>query len=235
MTATNTTSNATIAILGGTGPQGQGLALRFARAGVPVALGSRDGERAKAIAVELNNKLKDHPEACPIAGVDNRAAVRLAARVVMLAVPYSGHDDTLQGIKAELAGKILVDLVVPLAPGNPRAVAMPKEGSATESAQALLGPDVKVVGALHNVSAHTLNALHESVNCDVLACGDDVEATDEVIDLVKLLGVNAYNCGPALNARCIEAITPILIRLNISKKVLFSHAGIRIWAPGTSP
>ena len=233
MNTTDTTSDATIAILGGTGPQGQGLALRFARAGVPVALGSRDVERAKAIAAELNDKLRPYPESHPITGVDNHTAVALAPRVVMLAVPYSGHEDTLQSIKAALAGKILVDLVVPLAPGNPRAVAMPKEGSATESAQALLGKDVKVVGALHNVSAHTLNALHEAINCDILACGDDVEATDEVVDLVKRLGVNTYNCGPALNARCIEAITPILIRLNISKKVPFSHAGIRIWAPGT--
>jgi hypothetical protein len=89
-----------------------------------------------------------------------------------------------------------------------------------------------VVGALHNVSAHTLNALEEHINCDILACGDDVEATDAVVELVKKLGVDAYNCGPASSARCIEAITPILIRLNISKKVPFSHAGVRIWAPG---
>lgn len=228
-----TISDAPIAILGGTGPQGQGLALRFARAGVPVFLGSRDGERAKSIAAELNEKLSPFPGACPIQGADNGAAVAAVPRVVMLAVPYAGHDDTIQSIKGALAGKILVDLVVPLAQGNPRAVAMPKEGSATEAAQALLGSDVKVVGALHNVSAHTLNALEEPINCDILACGDDVEATDEVVELVKRLGVSAYNCGPALNARCIEAITPMLIRLNISKKVPFSHAGIRIWAPGT--
>ena len=223
----------TIAILGGTGPQGQGLALRFARAGVPVVLGSRDGERAKAVVAELNDKLTPFASSCPITGLDNRAAVAAAARIVMLAVPYAGHDDTLQAIKEVLVGKILVDLVVPLAQGNPRAVAMPEAGSATEAAQALLGPDVKVVGALHNVSAHTLNALDQTINCDILACGDDAAATDEVVEIVKRLGVSAYNCGPALNARCIEAITPILIRLNISKKVPFSHAGIRIWAPGT--
>ena len=233
MTITNPPSDAMIAILGGTGPQGQGLALRFARAGVSVALGSRDGERAKTIAAELNSKLSGYPASRSITGLDNGAAVAAAPRVVMLAVPYSGHDETLLAIKDTLAGKILVDLVVPLAQGNPRAVAMPEIGSATEAAQALLGEDVKVVGALHNVSAHTLNALEEAINCDILACGDDVHATDEVVDLVKRLGVDAYNCGPALNARCIEAITPILIRLNISKKVPFSHAGIRIWAPGS--
>lgn len=221
----------TIAILGGTGPQGQGLALRFALAGVPVALGSREGDRAASIAAELNQKLAGRSFA-PIQGMENAAAVSAAGRFVLLAVPYSGHDATLDAIKSLLTGKILVDLVVPLAQGNPRAVAMPKEGSATEAAQALLGADTKVVGALHNVSAHTLNALEESINCDILTCGDDVEATDLVVELIKRLGVEAYNCGPAVNARCIEAITPIIIRLNISKKVPFSHAGIRIWAPG---
>ncbi len=227
----NSNSDTTIAILGGTGPQGQGLALRFALAGVSVALGSREGERAAAIADELNKKLEGRT-ATYIRGCDNASAVEAADKFVLLAVPYSGHDATLDAIKSRLAGKVLVDLVVPLAPGNPRAVAMPKEGSATEAAQALLGSDIKVVGALHNVSAHTLNALEETINCDILACGDDVEATDAVVELIKRLGVDSYNCGPALNARCIEAITPILIRLNISKKVPFSHAGLRIWAPG---
>jgi 8-hydroxy-5-deazaflavin:NADPH oxidoreductase len=90
-----------------------------------------------------------------------------------------------------------------------------------------------VVGALHNVSAHTLNHLDESINCDVLVCGNDVEASEKVMELIGKLGVTAYYAGPASSARCVEAITPILIRLNISKKVPFSHAGIRIWAPGT--
>ncbi|OAF17043.1 NADPH-dependent F420 reductase [Bradyrhizobium centrolobii] len=224
-------SDTTIAILGGTGPQGQGLAIRFAIAGISVALGSREGDRAAAIAEELNRKLEGR-SAVPVRGYDNLAAIDAAERFVLLAVPYSGHDATLGVVKGHLAGKVLVDLVVPLAAGNPRAVAMPKEGSATEAAQALLGREVKVVGALHNVSAHTLNALEENINCDILACGDDVEATDAVVELIKRLGVESYNCGPAVHARCIEALTPLLIRLNMSKKVPFSHAGIRIWRPG---
>jgi hypothetical protein len=122
--------------------------------------------------------------------------------------------------------------VVPLAPNDPKSVAMPPEGSATEAAQALLGDNVKVVGALHNVSAHTLNHLDERINCDVLVCGNDAAAAQIVMDLVARLGVAAYYAGPASSARCLEAITPVLIRLNISKKVPFSHAGIRIWAPG---
>lgn len=195
-----------------------------------VVLGSRDGERAAAIAAELNAKLAGR-SFVPVRGCDNLAAVAAAGRFVMLAVPYSGHDDTLRAIRDQLAGKILVDIVVPLAPGNPRAVAMPPEGSATEAAQALLGEGVKVVGALHNVSAKVLNAIDDVINCDILACGDHAESTDAVVELITRLGVTAYNCGPAQNARCIEAITPILIRLNMSKRVPFTHAGIHIQPP----
>ena len=223
-----------IAILGGTGPQGQGLALRFAKAGVAVALGSRDGVRGAAIAAELNQKLAEYPGAAQIDGCENADAVRAADQIVMLAVPYAGHDAALEQLKPYLSGKILVDLVVPLAPNNPKAVAMPAEGSATEAAQALLGETIAVVGALHNVSAHTLNHLDQPINCDILVCGNQLEASEQVMELITRLGVAAYYCGPATSARCLEAITPILIRLNISKKVPFSHAGIRIWAPGAS-
>jgi NADPH-dependent F420 reductase len=222
----------TIAILGGTGPQGQGLALRFARAGVPIMLGSREAQRAAAIAAELNAKLKSMKGAAPISGADNASATIAAERVVLLAVPYAAHNETLRIVAPHLSGRILVDIVVPLARGNPRAVQMPPEGSATEAAQALLGKSVPVVGALHNVSAHILNHLDQSINCDVLVAGDDLLAKQEVMALIGSLGVVAYDAGPAQSARCVEAITPILIRLNISKKVPFSHAGIRVWAPG---
>lgn len=221
----------TIAILGGTGPQGQGLALRFAVAGVDVVLGSRKSERAQAIADELAARIPD--ASGTIRGLDNAAAVDAAADIVLLATPYAAHDATLTELKERLQGKILVDLVVPLAEGNPKKVDMPEEGSATEAAQAILGDDTSVIGALHNVSAHILNKLDQPINCDILVCGDDVEAKKQVIALIKRLGVEAYNCGPLINARCIEALTPILIRLNISKSVPFTGAGIRIWAPGT--
>jgi len=218
-----------IAIIGGSGPQGQGLALRFAKAGVRVVLGSRDAPRAAQIADELNAKLQKPFN--PIVGVSNQEAVQSAERLVLLAVPYAGHDTTLLELKPYLEGKILIDLVVPLAPGNPGLVAMPKEGSATEAAQALLGEQTDVVGALHNVSAHALKQLEQPINCDVLVAGDDSAAKEEVIRLIELIGVCAFDAGPAQSARCIEAITPILIRLNRSKKVPFRHAGIRIW-PG---
>jgi NADPH-dependent F420 reductase len=222
----------TIAILGGTGPQGQGLAKRFALAGVLVVLGSRDAQRATEIATELNASLDGYGSFAPVKGLSNEDAVARADRIVVLAVPYAAHDTTLQSVAKGLSNKILVDIVVPLAPGNARAVAMPPEGSATEAAQKLLGESVPVVGALHNVSAHTLNHLEERINCDVLVAGNQDGAKEEVATLIEKLSVNVYDAGPATSARCIEAITPILIRLNVSKKVPFSHAGIRIWAPG---
>ena len=219
----------TIAIIGGTGPQGQGLALRFARAGVSVALGSRDAKRAAEISQELTAKLPKGSAA--IVGLGNSDAVAAADEFVILAVPWSAHNATLETIKAGLDGKILVDIVVPLAEGDPKKVDMPPEGSATEAAQALLGPDVPVIGALHNVAAVTLNKLDAKINCDVLVCGNSLAARKKVIDLIGMLEVNAYNVGDAQSARCVEALTPILIRLNISKAVPFTHAGLKIWAP----
>ncbi|MBY6069466.1 NADPH-dependent F420 reductase [Leisingera aquaemixtae] len=218
-----------IAIIGGTGPQGQGLALRFARAGIKVALGSRDGERSAGIAAELMAKLP--AGAAEITGLDNETATAAADEMVILAVPFSAHNATLEALKPGLAGKILVDIVVPLKEGDPKKVEMPPEGSATEAAQALLGDDIPVIGALHNVSATTLNNLDWPINCDILVCGNSLPARKKVIELVGTLDVQAYNAGDAEAARCIEAITPILIRQNISKAVPFTHAGIRIWAP----
>ncbi|MBW8640556.1 NADPH-dependent F420 reductase [Hoeflea sp. WL0058] len=219
----------TIAIIGGTGPQGQGLALRFARAGVEVVLGSRDGARAQSIAEELVAKLP--AGSAGISGADNEGAAQAADEFVILAVPFAAHNATLGALKPHLAGKILVDIVVPLSPNDPKIVEMPPEGSATEAAQALLGPDIPVIGALHNVSATTLNNLDWTINCDILVCGNSLDARKKVMDLVGKLGVTTYNAGGASAARSIEAITPILIRINISKAVPFTHAGIKIWAP----
>jgi hypothetical protein len=222
-----------IAILGGTGPQGKGLALRFAIAGVDVVIGSRDSTRACEIAEQLDAQIQalGLELSGSITGGDNIQAVQAAGQHVILAVPFSAHNATLTDIKTELADKILIDIVVPLKDGDPKAVDMPIEGSATEAAQALLGADIPVVGALHNVSATTLNKLDQTINCDILVCGNSLDAKNQVIELVQLLKVQAYNVGPAVNARCVEAITPMLIRLNISKKVPFSHAGIKICPP----
>jgi NADPH-dependent F420 reductase len=217
-----------ITVIGGTGPQGSGLAQRFALAGVDVIVGSRDQARAEAIAAELSAPLEAAPGA--ITGMENLAAVQAADEIIILAVPYGGHDATLEAIRGGLAGKILVDIVVPLAEGNPKKAAMPPEGSATEAAQAMLGEEIPVVGALHNVSAHVLADLDQDINCDILVCGNDLEAKKRVMALIEKLGVTCYNCGLAESARCIEALTPILIRLNISKTTPFRHGGVKIWA-----
>ncbi|MEM1286061.1 MAG: NADPH-dependent F420 reductase [Pseudomonadota bacterium] len=219
----------TLAILGGTGPQGRGLALRFARAGVPVVIGSRDAARAAEAAAELAGQLPDGSAA--ITGANNEDAVAAAERFVILSVPYSGHNATLEALTSDLAGKILIDIVVPLSANDPKVVDMPPEGSATEAAQAILGPDIPVIGALHNVSAATLNKLEWDINCDVLVCGNSLDARKEVMALIGKLGVTCFNAGAANSARCVEAITPILIRINISKQVPFTHAGIKIWPP----
>jgi NADPH-dependent F420 reductase len=218
-----------IAIIGGTGPQGQGLALRFARAGIEVVVGSRDPLRAATTVSEVNAKLPKGSS--NIVGLSNIDAIREADEMVIFAVPWSAHNDTLHNIKAELSGKILIDIVVPLSENDPKKVDMPPEGSATEAAQAILGSDVPVIGALHNVSATTLNNLDWDINCDVLVCGNSLDARKKVIELIKKIDVKAYNVGDAQSARCVEALTPILIRLNISKMVPFSHSGIKIWAP----
>ena len=134
----------TLAILGGTGPQGQGLALRFARAGINVAIGSRDQNRASEIAENLCNKLPNGNS--HITGYDNQMAIQKADEMVILAVPWSGHNSTLREIKNELKDKILIDIVVPLKEGDPKKVGMPPEGSATEAAQSLLGNQKKALG-----------------------------------------------------------------------------------------
>ena len=217
----------TIAILGGTGPQGRGLALRFAAAGETIVIGSRSLESARQTSAEINSQLG----ISLVSGELNSDAIDSASRFVFLSVPWGGHDATLQEHKEALRGKVLVDIVVPLAEGNPRKVAMPLPGSATEAAQHILGVRTPVIGAFHNVSANSLNDLDKGINCDVLVCGDNLEARLEVIELAEKIGVKAYNAGDAEAARCIEAITPILIRINMSKAVPFSHAGIQVWPP----
>ena len=220
-----------VAIIGGTGPQGKGLALRLAQAGVSVVLGSRDPAKAQEAALQLVSTLAELDCQADITGMSMEDATNAAESLVILSVPYAGHDATLTKLAPLLVGKVLVDIVVPLAPGNPKAVVMPEAGSVTESAQLLLGDAIPVVGALHNVSAITLNDLSRSINCDILVCGNDLNAKKQVMALIEKMGTKAYNAGLAESARCIEALTPILIRLNISKDVPFSHAGVRICPP----
>lgn len=210
-----------IAILGGTGEQGPGLALRWARAGEEVIIGSRQKEKGERVARELNQELGQEL----LKGTDNPAAAA-AAEVVVLTVPYSAHVSTLETVKEQLQGKIFVDVSVPLDPDNPRRVTMPPAGSAAEEAQQILGENVRVVGALQNVSATLLRDLSAAIDCDVLVCGKDQEARETVMRLVERLGIHTIDVGPLESARLIEPITALLIRLNIRHKV--HVAGLRI-------
>ncbi len=210
-----------IAILGGTGEQGPGLALRWAKAGEEVIIGSRQKEKGERVAVELNQELGKEL----LRGTDNVNAAA-AADIVVLTVPYAAHVSTLETVRAQLRGKIFVDVSVPLDPENPRRVIMPAAGSAAEEAQQVLGPEVKVVGALQNVSAHLLRDMHAVIDCDVLVCGGDKEARATVMQLIERLGLHPIDAGPLEASRQIEPITALLIRLNIRHKV--HSAGIRI-------
>lgn len=216
-----------VVVLGGTGDQGSGLVKRWAKAGLEVIVGSRKAEKAIEKAREFNEVIGKVD--FPIVGMANTDAAAAADEMVVLTVPNSAHAPTLESVKEQLKGKILVSLTVPLDPKDPKRVIMPAEGSATEQAQAILGEEVSVVGALHNVSAMVLDHFNDPINCDVLVCGDSLDARKKVIGLCKALGVQAFNAGAAESARTIEGITALLIRLNISKMTPFKHGGIRIW------
>ena len=211
----------TIAILGGTGDQGPGLALRWALAGEDVIIGSRAQEKAEKVAAELNAEL-GQPR---IRGLDNVQAAA-AADIVVLTVPYSAHLSTLEAVKTQLQGKVFIDVSVPLDPENPRRMKMPAAGSATEEAQAFLGEGTKVVAAFQNVAAHLLRDPHHRIDCDVLVCGNDAEARKTVLGLVAKMGMQGYDVGTADAARVVEGLTSILIRLNIRNKV--KGAGIHL-------
>lgn len=210
-----------IAIVGGTGEEGTGLGLRWGRAGVEVIIGSRQQEKGQGVAAKLNQMLGTSL----FTGTENRRAAALADLVV-LTVPYAAHAATLQAIKDQVTGKILIDVSVPLDPSNPRRLVVPGAGSAAEEAQQILGTETRVVAALQNLSAYLLRDPQAQLEGDVLVCGNDRQARQEVIRLVRFLGVRGIDAGPLECARLIEPITALLIGLNIRYKV--PAAGIHI-------
>jgi len=211
-----------IAIVGGTGGLGGALADRLARHGHEIIIGSRDAAKAELAAEALRKAIPDAADR--IAGTDNVSAARRGGTVV-LTIPYGSHTQTLREIEPVLAGKILIDTTVCLNPPKVGTVQIPAEGSACVQAQALLGPDVRVVAAFQNISALHL-AGNEQLNCDVLVCADDVDARREVVALVDTLGLKAWHAGPIANSVGVEAMTSILISINRGHKV--SGAGVRI-------
>lgn len=216
-----TDNRPTLAILGGTGKEGGGLAFRWAHAGHKVILGSRSAEKAAQVAGELNTLLGRQM----LSGADNLSAAS-DAEIIVLTVPYAAQKTTIDEVRAALAGKILIDVTVPLVPPKVNRVQLPSDGSAVESLQRHLGAGVRVVSAFQNVSAHHLKDLDHDVECDVLVCSDDKEAAEVGIGLAKAAGLRGFYAGPLANSVVAEALTSVLITINQRYKV--PGAGIRI-------
>ena len=211
----------TIAVLGGTGKEGSGLAMRWALNGYKVIVGSRDAERAQQRVVELNAQLGGDY----LTGMENAEAAK-ASNLVVLSVPYSAHKATLESVKDYLAGKILVDLTVALLPPKVRTVHLPEGKASALEAQAIVGEGVKVVAAFQNISAEHLVDPNHTIDSDVLVCGGDAEAKASVMKLVEAIGCRGVDAGPLVNAIAVEAMTPVLLYIN--KAYGIKGAGIRI-------
>lgn len=213
-----------LAILGGTGDLGTGLARRWAQAGYTVIIGSRTADKAEAAAADLQKLMQERGvSAISVRGTDNVAAAQ-AADIVAITVPFNHQAPTLEQVKNALQGKILIDVTVPLVPPKVARVQLPAEGSAGQIAQKIVGEGVRVVSAFQNVAAHHLQEGH-ALDCDVLVCGDDKEARAAVVTLVEAAGMRGFHAGSIANAAAAEALTSVLIFIN---KQYGCHAGIQI-------
>jgi NADPH-dependent F420 reductase len=206
-----------VAIVGGTGSLGGGLALRLGAPGVKVIIGSRDAQKALNAVETLRPKLR----AGELVGTTNQEAVK-QGQFVVIAVPYEGHEQIIQDLKGQLAGKILIDAVVPLKKGRPF---VPAAGSALLEAQSIVGEEAPVIGALHNISAVDLGDVESHLG-DVLVCGDSAEAKLKVMEIVRRIGARTFDAGPAANAYVIEGLTGVIIHLN--RKYKSKHGSIKI-------
>jgi NADPH-dependent F420 reductase len=217
-------SHEKVAIIGGAGELGFGLALRWAKAGVEIVIGSRDPAKAE----DAVKRVEAAVPGATVSGFDNIKAAGVAG-VVALAVPFAAQAGILKSIKPALTDRILVETSVPLAAaigGRPTRMLSVWEGSAAQAAQGLL-PGVTVLSAFHNVPAEVLNDLAAAPDCDVLICGDDAAAKERLSALVKLIpGLRPLDAGPLEMSRVVESITALLISLNRRYKV--HHSGIRI-------
>jgi NADPH-dependent F420 reductase len=196
-----------LGIVGGTGKVGSGLAQRWARAGHVIAIGSRDPAKARAHAEELATK------GVAVVGGGNVWAAR-EGEIVVLTVPYAAHGETLRAIVEAVAGKVLVDVTVPLKPPKVSRVQLPAGQAAALEAQALVGPSTPVVATLHHVSATHLADPARAIECDVLVAADDTRAKAVAIGLVRDLGLRGLDAGPLVNAIALESLTPVLIHMN---------------------
>ncbi len=211
-----------IGVLGGTGQEGSGLAFRWALKGHDVIIGSRSVDKAAVAAQALNRLLAGRGG---VRGGSHRDAAQ-AASVVVLTVPYAAQAATAEAVRDLLAGKILIDVTVPLMPPKVDRVQLPEGGSAVVALQRRLGDSVKVVSAFQNVSATHLKDLSHEVECDVLICADDPVSRETVAGLARDAGLRAWHAGPLANSVAAEALTSVLIAINKRYKV--AGAGIRI-------
>ena len=211
-----------IGVLGGTGAEGGGLALRWAHAGHEVTIGSRSAEKAAAAAEALNRLL---PGNANIRGITNGQAAQ-AADIVVLTVPPDAQAATAGEVREHLEGKILIDVTAPLVPPRVDVVQLPNGESVVYALQRRLGPGVKVVSAFQNVAERHLRDLAHEIQCDVLVCGDDARARETVIGLARDIGLRAWHAGPLANSAAVEALTSVLIAINKHYKIPAS--GIRI-------
>lgn len=210
----------TIAILGGTGDLGTGLAIRWSKAGHRIVIGSRTLEKARNAVANLK---KISPET-PADAMENPDAAA-AGDIVVLTVPAEHQVSTLETVRAGLAGKILIDVTVPLVPPRVGTVQLPQAGSAGKRAQDFLGDAVMVVTAFQNIAAHLLQE-EVAIECDVLVAGNKRAARDKVIELAEEAGMRAWHAGPIENSAAAEALTSILIQINRRHEI--SHSGIKI-------
>lgn len=215
----------TIAVIGGTGNVGYGLALRWGEKGHRVLVGSRAADRAEAAANELRARLVEGRGAGEITGLANPEAAAQAG-IVAVTVPFAAQRPTLESIRDGCRGKIVVDVTVPLVPPRVSRVQLPPEDSAALVTQAVLGDEARVVSAFQNVSAVHLAELGHPIDCDVLVCGDDPQAREAVVRLATDAGLRGIHAGRLANSVATEALTSVLIWLNQRHKV--AGTGIRI-------
>jgi NADPH-dependent F420 reductase len=216
-------SKPTLAVIGGTGAEGSGLAVRWAAAGYPVVIGSRSAEKASASAAELSALLPSG--SAPLTGSANAEAAA-TADVVILSVPYEAQEKTINDVVEASQGKLFVTVGVPLRPPKVSTVWHPPGGSAAEEAQAQLGESVRVAAAFQNVSAGHLQDLSWEADCDVLVAADDKQVKQMAMELARAAGFFAVDAGPLANASVVEGLTALMIGINIRNKV--KGSGIRI-------
>ena len=213
-----------ISILGGTGALGTGLARRWLQAGYKVIIGSRTEEKAEQAVADLKATMAERGVSNPSLQAMANLPAAEAAEIAVLTVPFAHQIETLSLVKDALQDKVLIDVTVPLVPPKVGRVQLPEGGSAGQIAQNFMGDGTQVVSAFQNVAAYHLQE-GQTLDCDILVCGDSKDAREVGITLVEATGMRGFHAGPIANAAAVEAMTSVLITINQTYKC---HSGIRI-------